>query len=186
MANSTDVPAGVPSGRFRVELDGGEVVEADGGTARAVSGELVPALTVRVSRERAHELAHLLDDWSRLVRRPPGRPAAAAERSLVEALESVAAAVGEPGALRCASAVFGGVTAPQRLAAVGVLAEREGRLSAVQRVAVVDAAARWLGEEAGEELAYALLSAVCSTDATTNYAYLALLSPPSGSAGAAS
>ena len=70
------------------------------------------------------------------------------------------------------------MTAPQRLAAVGVLAEREERLSAVQRFAVVDAAARWMDEDAGDELAYALLSAVCSTDAATSHAYLALLSPP--------
>jgi hypothetical protein len=59
-----------------------------------------------------------------------------------------------------------------------VLAKREERLSAVQRFAVVDAAARWLEEDAGDELAYALLGAVCSTDVATNNAYLALLSPP--------
>ena len=65
----------------------------------------------------------------------------------------------------------------QRLAAVGVLAEREERLSALQRFVVVDSVARWLREDA-EEMAHALLAAVCSTDATANHAYLALLSPP--------
>jgi hypothetical protein len=40
---------------------------------------------------------------------------------------------------------------------------------------VVDAAARWLDEDAGDELAYALLGAVCSAEATASRAYLALL-----------
>jgi hypothetical protein len=42
----------------------------------------------------------------------------------------------------------------QRLAAVAVLGEREAHLSAVQRLALVDAAAWWLSEpNGGEELA---------------------------------
>jgi hypothetical protein len=174
MANPTDVPYA----RFRVDLDGGEVVEADGSTVRAASGELVPSLTVRMPVGRAHALAHLLDEWVRAFRLHPDKTTSGPDRLLADALESVAAAVGEPGALRCSSRVFGDVTAPQRLAAVEVLAEREERLSAVQRFAAVDAAAHWLGKDAGDELAYALLGAVCSTDATTNHAYLALLSPP--------
>jgi hypothetical protein len=45
----------------------------------------------------------------------------------------------------------------QRLAAVAVLGERDAQLSAVQRLALVDAAAWWLSEpNGGEELAYAL------------------------------
>ena len=51
----------------------------------------------------------------------------------------------------------------QRLAAVAVLGEREAHLSAVQRLALVDAAAWWLSEpNGGEELAYALLAATCA------------------------
>jgi hypothetical protein len=47
----------------------------------------------------------------------------------------------------------------QRLAAVAVLGEHEAHLSAVQRLALVDAAAWWLSEpNGGEELAYALLA----------------------------
>ena len=180
MANPTDVPYA----RFRVDLGGGEAVESDGSTVvPAAGGEPAPALTVLISAVRAHELAHLVDEWSRAFRLAPDKATAGPTRLLADALEAVAAAAGEPGALRCAARVFGGVTAPQRLAAVGVLAEREERLSAVQRFAVVDSAARWLGEEAGDELAYALLGAVCSTHATTNYAYLTLLTPP-GTAGA--
>jgi hypothetical protein len=62
---------------------------------------------------------------------------------------------------------------------VGVLTEREPNLSAVQRLAVVDAAAWWLSEpNGGEELAHALLASACSTDAATQHAYLALITPP--------
>jgi hypothetical protein len=71
------------------------------------------------------------------------------------------------------------VTTEQRLAAVAVLKEREPELSALQRLAVIDSAARWLGEEAGEELAWALLQAVCSDVTSVSHTYLALL----GSAG---
>jgi hypothetical protein len=171
-------PTDIPYVRFRVELDGGESVHADGATVRTASGEVVPSVSMTLPVARAHALAHLLDEWAGAFRLSPGKSTSGADRLLADALEAVAAAVGEPGALRCASRVSGGVTAPQRLAAVGVLAEREERLSAVQRFAVVDAAARWMEEDAGDELAYALLAAACSTDATTSHAYLALLTPP--------
>jgi hypothetical protein len=47
----------------------------------------------------------------------------------------------------------------QRLAAAAVLGEREAHLSAVQRLALADAAAWWLSEpNGGEELTYALLA----------------------------
>ena len=66
----------------------------------------------------------------------------------------------------------------QRLAAVAVLDEREPQLSAIQRIALVDAAAWWLSEpNGGEQLAYALLAATCSEVATTEHAYLALITP---------
>jgi len=61
---------------------------------------------------------------------------------------------------------------------VTVLRERESQISPVQRIAVVDAAARWLGEDSGEELARALLEAVCSRRVTANFVYLALIEPP--------
>jgi hypothetical protein len=67
----------------------------------------------------------------------------------------------------------------QRLAAVAVLGEREAQLSAVQRLALIDAAAWWLSEpNGGEELAYALLAASCSAELTTEHVYLALITPP--------
>jgi hypothetical protein len=66
----------------------------------------------------------------------------------------------------------------QRLAAVAVLSEREAHLSAVQRLALVDAAAWWLSEpNGGEEFAYALLAASCTAEVTTEHVYLALITP---------
>jgi len=44
-------------------------------------------------------------------------------------------------------------------------------------MAVVEAAARWMEEDAGNELAHALLASVCSTTVITNEVYLALLMP---------
>ena len=56
------------------------------------------------------------------------------------------------------------------------LGEREAQLSAIQRLALVDAAAWWLSEpNGGEELAYALLAASCSGAVTTEHAYLTLI-----------
>ena len=66
----------------------------------------------------------------------------------------------------------------QRLAAVAALGEREAQLSAVQRLALVDAAAWWLSEpNGGEEFAYALLAASCVAEVTTEHVYLALITP---------
>lgn len=68
------------------------------------------------------------------------------------------------------------VPSRQRLLAVAVLAERETRLSALQRLAVIDAAAWWLSEEqGGAELACALLGASCTAETTAEHAYLALI-----------
>ena len=60
------------------------------------------------------------------------------------------------------------------------MGEREAHLSAVQRLALVDAAAWWLLEPngGGEELAYALLAASCATEVATEHAYLARITPP--------
>jgi hypothetical protein len=43
---------------------------------------------------------------------------------------------------------------------------------------VVDSAARWLAEDAGEELAQALLEAVCTEPTTASFVYLALIDQP--------
>jgi hypothetical protein len=160
-------PTDPPIRPFRIALDGGELIEYNGGP---------PELVLRLSAARAHSVAHVLDGCSR------GRGVAvrdgAADRMLARTLEAATAALGETEAMRCAVRSIGTVGAAQRLAAVNELAEVEPRLTGVQRVAVIDAAARWLEDEAGDELAYALLSAVCGTDLTTNRVYVALLSPP--------
>jgi hypothetical protein len=57
-----------------------------------------------------------------------------------------------------------------------VLAERESRLSALQRLALVDAAASWLAEpNGGDQLAYALLGTACTADVTTEHVHLVLM-----------
>lgn len=48
-------------------------------------------------------------------------------------------------------------------------------LSPVERIAVVDAAARWLDEDSGGELAFALLRAACSSEVVATQAYVELL-----------
>jgi hypothetical protein len=64
------------------------------------------------------------------------------------------------------------------LAAVEILGELEARLSAVQRLALIDAVAWWFSEpNGGEEFAYALLAASCAAEITTEHVYLALITP---------
>ena len=75
------------------------------------------------------------------------------------------------------------VPSRQRLAAVAVLAEREAGLSAVQRLALVDAAAWWLTDPAGgQELAHALIDGACADQVTAEHVYLTLITPPEHSA----
>jgi hypothetical protein len=175
MANPTDPGASA----FRAELHDGQIVEADGSTITdPASGEPVPAVLLRMSRARAHTLAHVLDDWSRVALVfATLRSSQVTERELAWTLDTGAAAAGDPGAARCALRVAESPSPAQRLAAAAVLSEHERGISPVQRIAVVDAAARWLTEDSGEELAQALLEAVCSEPATANFAFLALIEP---------
>ena len=173
MTNSIDVPGS----SFRVELDDGQIVESDGSTVvDPASGDQVPAVVLRMTRARAHDLAHVLDDWSRVAFVFAAlRSSVVTERALARTLDAGAAVAGDRGAGRCAVRVSETVSTARRFAAVAVLKEREQRLSPLQRLAVVDSAARWLGEETGDELAWALLDAVCSDSSTTSHVYLALL-----------
>jgi len=174
MANPTD------DAPFHAELDDGQIIEADGSTIRdPASGANVPALVMRMSPARAHVLAHVLDDWSRTALIfATLRSSEVTERALAWTLEAGAAATGDPEARRCSLRVARTPTATQRLAAVSVLQQREQRITPVQRIAVVDAAARWLAEDAGEELAQALLQAACTQPTTASFAYLALIDRP--------
>jgi hypothetical protein len=176
MANPIDPRAG----HFRTELDDGQVVETDGSTVVGpASGSPEPAVLLRMSRTLAHTLAHLLDDWCRVARVfATLRSSEVTERALVLALEASAAAAGDPEATRCTVFPPQTPSVVQRLAAAAVLTEREHRINPVQRIAVVDAAARWLAEDSGEDLAEALLQAVCSDTVTANFVYLALIEQP--------
>ena len=176
MANPTDPAPGL----FRTELDDGQVVEIDGSTVREQeTGATRPAVLLRMAPERAHVLAHVLSEWARTAliyaTLSSSEPT---ERTLALALEAGASAAGDPHALQCATRIPGVPSPQQRVAAVTVLREREPRITPLQRIAVVDAAARWLAEDAGEDLAQALLEAVCVEPLSANFAYLALIEQP--------
>jgi hypothetical protein len=165
--------------RLRLALDHGEEVELDGG--RLVLGdEESPSVVLRLAPWRARSVARVLEEWSALSRvfhRAP-RPILT-ELELSRTLDLAASALGEPEPIMPARR--GGQTVPsrQRLDAIAVLAQRESRLSALQRLALVDAAASWLSEpNGGDQLAHALLAAACATDVTAEHAYLALITPP--------
>jgi hypothetical protein len=165
--------------RIRVVLDHGEVVELDGGTL-ILGDEESPSVLLRLAPWRARSVARVLEEWSavsRVFHRAP-RPILT-ELELSRTLDLAASALGDPEPT--VPLVRGDRVVPsrQRLDAVAVLAERETRLSALQRLALVDAAASWLSEpNGGEELAHALLGAACTTDVTAEHAYLALITPP--------
>jgi hypothetical protein len=167
--------------RLRVVLDHGEVVELDGGTLVLVlDGEESPSVVLRLTPWRARSVARVLREWTSVSRifHHPARPHLD-ELDLSRTLELAAAVLGN-GDDPIVRSPRGSHVLPnrQRLAAVAVLGEREPQLSAVQRLALVDAAAWWLSEpNGGEELAYALLAASCASDVTTEHVYLALITP---------
>jgi hypothetical protein len=164
--------------RLRVVLDNGEVVELDGGTL-VLEGQEFPSVVLRLAPWRARSVARVLQEWSSVSRifHRSTRPHLD-ELELSRTLELAAAVLGggEESIVRSprGSRV---ILLRQRLAAVAVLGEREAHLSAVQRLALVDAAAWWLSEpNGGEEFAYALLAA-SAAEVTTEHAYLALITP---------
>jgi hypothetical protein len=164
--------------RLRVALDHGEVVELDGGTL-VLGGEESPSVVLRLTPWRARSVARVLEEWSavcRVFHRAP-RPILS-EVELSRTLDLAASALSDPEPV--VPLVRGDRVVPsrQRLDAVAVLADRETRLSALQRLALVDAAASWLSEpNGGEQLAHALLGAACTTDVTAEHVYLALITP---------
>jgi hypothetical protein len=164
--------------RLRVALDNGEVVELDGGTL-IIDGEESPSVVLRLAPWRARSVARVLEEWSavsRVFHRAP-RPILM-ELELSRTLDLAASALGDPEPTMPVLRGDRVVPSRQRLDAVAVLAERESRLSALQRLALVDAAASWLSEpNGGEQLAHALLGAACTTDVTAEHAYLALITP---------
>jgi hypothetical protein len=168
--------------RLRVALDHGEVVELDGGTL-VLDGEESPSVTLRLAPWRARSVARVLEEWSAVsqVFHRTLRPIFT-ELELSRTLDLAASALGDPEPTTPLPRGDRVVPSRQRLDAVVVLAERESRLSALQRLALVDAAASWLSEpNGGEELAHALLGAACTTDVTAEHGYLALITPPDNS-----
>jgi hypothetical protein len=172
-------PTQFNSDRLRVALDHGEVVELDGGTLVLDGGES-PSVVLRLAPWRARSVARVLQEWSSVSRifHHPNRPHLE-ELALSWTLELAAAVLGDSDEPTLRSS-RGSRVIPnrQRLAAVAVLGEREEHLTAMQRLALVDAAAWWLSEpNGGEELAYALLAASCAAEVTTEHVYLALITP---------
>ncbi|MCA1694319.1 MAG: hypothetical protein LC749_06090 [Actinobacteria bacterium] len=165
--------------RIRVVLDHGEEVELDGGTL-VLEGQESPSVVLRLAPWRARSVARVLQEWTSVSRifHQSTRPHLD-ELELSRTLEMAAAVLGD-GDEPVMRSPRGSRVIPnqQRLAAVSLLGEREARLSAVQRLALVDAAAWWLSEpNGGEELAYALLAASCATEVTTEHVYLTLITP---------
>jgi len=135
--------------RLRVALDNGEVVELDGGTL-VVGADEVPSVVLRLAPWRARSVARVLEEWSgvsRVFHRAP-RPILT-ELELSRTLDLAASALGDPEPTMPILRGDRVVPSRQRLDAVAVLAERESRLSALQRLALVDAAASWLSEPDG-------------------------------------
>ncbi|HEV7453480.1 MAG TPA: hypothetical protein VGO16_19310 [Pseudonocardiaceae bacterium] len=165
--------------RLRVALDHGEVMELDGGTV-ALGSDESPSVVLRLTPWRARSVARVLEEWSavsRVFHRAP-RPILT-EVELSRTLDLAASVLGDP---EPAVPLMRGdrvVPSRQRLDAAAVLADRKTRLSALQRLALVDAAASWLSEpNGGEQLAHALLGAACTTDVTAEHVYLTLITPP--------
>ena len=170
--------------RLRVALDHGEVVELDGGTL-VLDDEESTSVVLRLTPWRARSVAQALEEWSAAsgVFNRASRPSPD-ELTLSRTLE-LAASVLDEGDEPLLRLPRGDYTVPsrQRLAAVAVLAEREAGLSAVQRLALVDAAAWWLTDPAGgQELAHALIDGACADQVTAEHVYLALITPPEQSA----
>ncbi|HEX2298255.1 MAG TPA: hypothetical protein VHH34_07020 [Pseudonocardiaceae bacterium] len=165
---------------IRVALDHGDVVELDGATL-SVTGEESPSVLLRLTPARARTMARILAEWSSVAQifHRQTRPYLD-ELDLSRTLELAAAVLDhndEP-VLRPTHRTRA-VSQRQRLAAVAILGTRETHLSAVQRLALVDAAAWWLSDPSGgDQLAYALLAATCSAEITTEHVYLALITPP--------
>ena len=130
------------------------MVELDGGTL-VVDGAESPSVLLRLAPWRARSVARVLEEWSavsRVFHRAP-RPILT-ELELSRTLDLAASALGDPEPVTALVRGDPVVPSRQRLDAVAVLAERETRLSALQRLALIDAAASWLSEpNGGEQLA---------------------------------
>jgi hypothetical protein len=154
--------------RLRVALDHGDVVELDGNTL-VLDGKKSMSVVPRLTPGRARSVARVLKEWSAVTQvfHRAARPSLD-QLELSRALELAASALGETESITRFPRGSRAVPSRQRLDAVAVLVERGSQLSAVQRIALVDAAAARLSElNGGNQLAYALFSAACTAEVTT-------------------
>src|SRR6266566_2075260 len=157
-------PTQPPVEPVRLLLDFGEIVEVDGSTVYDPVAEApVPAVVLRMPRHRAAWFGRVLDAHTRVCRLV-GVELDAAEGSTAWALSLASATAGDRDAVEAAARRARRVTSAQRMTAAAVLRAVED-FDDTTLIAVVDAAARWLDEPAGDEYAYALLGAV--TDGQT-------------------
>jgi hypothetical protein len=154
-------PTQPPVEPVRLLLDFGESVEVDGSRVYdPVAEAAVPAVVLRMPAHRAAWFGRVLLAYTRVCRLV-GVELDAAESGPAWALSRAAASAGH---VEPAASAAGRVTSGRRMSAAAVLRAAED-LDDVTMIAVVDAAARWLEEPAGDEYAWALLGAV--TDAPT-------------------
>lgn len=165
MTNPTD-PSNGP--RLRLTLDDGELLEVDGST---VDDSGVPAIVLRLTPWRAHDLAHVLDTYTRLVEvmsrsSEVSGTETSLSRALFDAVSLLRPADGPE------SSAPERVTSGRRALAMAVLQEHRRDLDHTALTAVVDAAAMWT--DAGEDyLVMSLLTAVIGDD-VAGMAYWAL------------
>ena len=154
--------------RLRLTLDDGELLEVDGST---VDDSGVPAVVLRLAPWRAHDLAHVLETYTRMVEvMSASSEVSGTEQSLSRALFDAV------NILRPASGPespsLGKVTSGRRAMAMAVLQDHRPDLDHTALIAVVDAAAMWT--DADEDyLVTSLLRAVAG-DEVAGAAYLGL------------
>lgn len=165
--------------RLRLTLDNGELLEVDGST---VDDSGVPAVVLRLTPWRAHDLAHVLDTYTRLVEvMSQSSEVSGTEESLSRALfdaVSLLRSVTDP-----EFPTLGKVTSGRRAMAMAVLQEHRPDLDHTALIAVVDAAAMWT--DADEDYLVTSLLRAVGGDEVAGAAYLALTGiaerrPPAG------
>ncbi len=177
MANSTERE----SGRFRLAMDNGEVVEVDGSTLiDDDTGETVAAVILRLPPWRAHALGHVLASWNQAVDLfERVTQVSQDEGDLAWALYAASSAAGDPRAREEAQRPPTSVPSGRRATAAALLRDREA-FEVGTLIAVVDAAAWWLDQPHGDGYCTSLLKAVTDQE-TAGAAYLALIGAPPGS-----
>jgi hypothetical protein len=165
--------------RLRLTLDNGELLEVDGPT---IDDSGVPAVVLRLTPWRAHDLAHVLETYTRLVEvMSRSSEVSGTEESLSRALFDAVSLLRPASGPESPS--LGRVTSGRRAMAMAVLQEHRPDLDHTALIAVVDAAGMWMDAEE-DYLVMSLLRAV-GGDEVAGAAYLALTGiaerrPPAG------